>query len=205
MNGEHITNYPLCWPPGWTKETTLIRSQFGKWQKPVSIGKATSLILDQLRLMTPSVPDWNVIISTDLKLRRDGLPYSNQIQPDEKGAAVWWRPSRKSEDRRVLALNKYDRIGDNLYAIGKTLEAMRSIERWGSGEILERTFTGFAALPYLSGSWREVLNYYGDDQHDAFKAYKVARSAAHPDKGGSDEGFVAVNAAWKEAQTELAL
>lgn len=204
MNGDHITSSPLCWPPDWIKETTYIRSRFGKWNKPVSIQSATVHILMQLRLMTPSVPEWNIIISSDLRLRLDGLPISSQRQPEEKGVAVWWRPNEESKDYRVIALNKYDRIGDNLYAIGKTLEAMRSIERWGSGEILERTFTGFTALPYLSGSWREVLDYYGGNLAEAERAYKTARSGAHPDHGGTSERFGEVNVAWGRAQVELA-
>lgn len=202
---EHITASPLCWPPGWKREKKQIRSRFGTWKKPVTIYAATTLILDQLRLMTPKVPSWNVIISTDLRLRNDGLPYSGQREPDEKGAAVWWRPNQDSEEMKVLALNKYDRIADNLYAIGKTLESLRSIERWGSGEIIERTFTGFVALPYITTPqpWRDVLGFEGNDIVGAEEAYRRARSKAHPDKGGSTELYQAVIDAWSQAINEL--
>jgi hypothetical protein len=110
-----------------------------------------------------------VIISSDLKLRNDGLPYSNQRTPEDNGIAVWWKIDG---ERRVIAPDKYTKIEDNLYAIGKTLEAMRGIERWGGGEIMVRTFTGFTALPGPDGPepesaviyWREVEGriYWGD-------------------------------------------
>jgi hypothetical protein len=197
---EHITASPLTWPDGWTRTKSPERSRFGKWQKPVSIAVATTFVLEELRRM--GIGDWNVIISTDLRLRQDGLPYSNQREPDDKGASVWWKDG---DEQRVIALDKYDRIADNIYAIGKTIEAMRGIERWGGGEILERTFTGFTALPNPDAqpSWRDVLDYYGDDIDDANTAYKVARAVAHPDKGGDTDRFYLVNQAWEQAEQEL--
>ncbi len=199
---EHITASPLTWPAGWQRTVKPARSRFGKYQKPISIAKATRNVLHELKLM--GIPNFNVIISTDLRLRNDGLPYSVQREPKDKGIAVWWK---KGEQQRVIALDKYDRIADNLWAVVKTIEAMRGIERWGSGEILERTFTGFNALPspedMNASRWRDVLNYHGDDIDDANVAYKIARSKAHPDKGGDIEQFHLINKAWKHAEVEL--
>jgi len=199
---EHITASPLCWPNGWTRTKIKESSRFGCLNKPVSIAKATRFVLAELHRM--GTPDFRVIISTDLRLRNDGLPYSNQRDPADKGCSVWWKNGDK---QMVLALDKYDRIADNLYAIGKTVEAMRGIERWGSGEILERTFTGFQALPdpesMSQPNWRHVLNYSGDSLDGANVAYKIARKAAHPDHGGSGDLFHAVNRAWADAEREL--
>lgn len=199
---DHVTASPLCWPQGWKRSISKESSRFGKWNKPVSIAKATDFVLEELRRM--GIPDYNVIISTDLKLRNDGLPYSSQRDPNDKGCSVWWKDGSK---QMVLALDKYDRIADNLYAIGKTVEAMRGIERWGSGEILERTFTGFQALPDPSNAtvegWRQILDYYGNDIKEANSAYKVARKKAHPDHGGSSDQFYKVNEAWAKAEAEL--
>lgn len=165
--------------------------QGNHWKRDVTISEAASHALDQLRIM--GVHHEDVIVSTDLKLRLDGLPYSNQREPEDPGAAVWWRPKGSKHDR-VIAIDIYDRIADNIYAIGKTLEAMRGIERWGGGEILERTFTGFAALPSPETAG-------GIDPHIIIgapleasldlkrHAYRVALSNAHPDKGGTPEQF----------------
>lgn len=199
---EHITASPLTWPQGWKRSKQLISSRFGKWNNPVSINKAVRFVIDNLRQM--GVSESEVIISTDLKLRNDGLPYSNQKNPSDTGAAVWWK---KDGEQKVIALDKYDRIADNIYAIGKTVDALRGIERWGGGEILNRTFTGFTALPDPNSAsqphWRTILDYQGSVLTEANKQYKKLRSRYHPDTGGSAEEFHILNLAWKQAEQEL--
>lgn len=201
---DHITASPLTWPDGWKRENGFERSRFGTYHNKPSAAAGTDLVLDQLRMM--GVPDYQVIVSTNLALRLDGLPRSNQPEPHDAGAAVWW----KDEDgnQKVLAVDKYHRVGCNLYAIGKTLEAMRGISRWGGGEILERTFTGFTALPSPDEvnrpHWRKILHYEGGDLAECERAYRKARSRAHPDKGGDDDLMYMVSAAWEQAKQELA-
>ena len=150
------------------------------------------------------IPYFNVIISTNLELKNDGLPRSKQKIIKDKGVAVWWK---EGEQQRVIALDKYNRIADNIYAVAKTIEAMRGIERWGSGEILERTFTGFNALPSPETvsvpSWRNVIEYFGDNLVDAKLAYKQMSSKHHPDRGGDVDHFNLINRAWLQAETEL--
>lgn len=199
---EHITASPLTWPQGWPRTKIRKASQFGRNGKALTINRGIQFVLEQLRMM--NVPGRNVIVSTDLKLRNDNLPYSNQRRPDDSGVAVWWK---KHGEQRVIALDKYTKIEDNLHAIGKTLEAMRGIERWGGGEILNRTFTGFTALPgpdqVSQPLWRVVLDYYGTSKAEARDKYRQARKVAHPDHGGTDEQFHAVEQAWLAAQEEL--
>ena len=206
---EHITASPLTWPEGWKRTKVRKSSQF-KTKKSVGYGfdnitiaKAVNFVLEELHRM--GVPDFKVIISTDLKLRQDGLPISKQRKPEDVGAAVWWK---EDGNQRVLALDKYERIADNIYAIGKTIEALRGIERWGSGEILERAFTGFDALPgpdhVIARSWRDVLDYYGDDLKEAETAFRKATMKTHPDRdGGSETAFHEVTQAWEQARGEL--
>ena len=55
-----------------------------------------------------------------------------------------------------------------LMRLAKSIEAMRGIERWGPSQMMERTFTGFAALPEKSGSdWWDVLQVRRDASRDA--------------------------------------
>jgi len=199
---ENISSSPLTWPEGWTRSTNYERSRFGKWNKPISIAKATVCVLEELKRM--GINSRDVIISTDLKLRNDGLPYSSQREPANKGAAVWWMDG---DSQKVLALDKYDRIADNLYAISKTIEAMRGIRRWGSGEILDRVFKGFTSLPspdsVIQPPWREVFAYDGHDLAVVNAVYKKLRSKYHPDKGGDAVTFDKVVKAWADAEAEL--
>lgn len=201
---DHITSYPLCWPDGWCRLGCEESSRFGKFNKPVSIAKATEFVLAELK--RKGIPDYNVIISADLRLRNDGLPYSTQREPEDKGCSVWWR---EGDTRKVIAIDKYNRVADNLYSIGKTIEALRGIARWGSGEVLERTFSGFDALPpagsVMTGEepWYVVLDI--DPEHRDMpelieQVYKSLRSDAHPDNGGSNEQFNRVQKAWETYQ-----
>lgn len=196
---DEITAYPLTWPEGWKRAGTIIDAQFDRSR---TIAQAIQFTLKQLELM--NVPSWDVIISSDLKLRRDGLPYSNQPKPIDKGVSVWWK---KNQKQQVIALNQYSRIEDNIYAIGKTLEAMRSIKRWGSGEIIERTFTGFQALPNPDAEkdWRDVLQVGTPcTLEECERNYKLLRRTAHPDHtGGSDDKFIELQRAIQQARKEL--
>ena len=198
---EHITSHPLCWPEGWKKESEQIRSRFGKWDKPISVARATDFVLDELFRM--GIPDYMVIISTNLQLRNDGLPRSNQREPDDTGVSVWWNEYNSDDsDRKVIAIDKYDRVADNLWAIAKTIEAMRGIERWGSGEIMERTFTGFQALPPSQENtipqWWQILDVDPTDPYPVIlKSFKRLRSKYHPDKiTGDPDKFKSVISAF---------
>lgn len=68
-----------------------------------------------------------------------------------------------------FACEKWQDVYGNIYAIGKTIEALRGIERWGTGDMVEQAFTGFVALPprnlpmkssaFLRSSMRIVRQY----------------------------------------------
>lgn len=143
------------------------------------------------------IPDFQVVISTNVQLRLDGLPYSNQKEPTDTGAAVYFT---LDGEKKVIACDKYNTVGDNLYAIGKTIEATRAIERWGS-VTTKQAFAGYAALAEKTGpSCWEVLglsNTAFADSDNARKfgptmimdAYRRRARETHPDNGGSAEAF----------------
>lgn len=218
-----MTRYPLAWPDGWKRCPTAARkrAQFHKserqysstgdssWmrKRDVTIADGTTRVLDALRRF--GVLDGDAIISTNLQVRLDGLPRSGQSEPADPGVAVYW--TRAGEAPVCMAVDRYDRVADNLAAIAATLEAMRSIERHGGAQILARAFTGFTALPRATPAgrpWREVLGFEdpgsGLTRADVEVAYLRARGKAHPDRpGGSHEAFLAVQSAYEEAQREL--
>ncbi|MDJ0712576.1 MAG: hypothetical protein QNJ14_19490 [Woeseiaceae bacterium] len=131
----------------------------------------------------------DVVISSDLKLRLDGLPRSSQREPEDPGVCVYWVTA--AGDRRCMAIDRYDKIADNLAAIAATLEAMRSIERHGGAEILDRAFTGFTALPAPADEpWWSVLDYQSESDALASEFEKRARkrlSMVHADTGTGDD------------------
>jgi hypothetical protein len=70
------------------------------------------------------------------RVRGAGRPYVGQRISDS-GAAVYF--TRKGRDQ-CIACDKWDSVRDNLHAIGKTIEALRGIDRWGTGEMVDAAF-----------------------------------------------------------------
>lgn len=203
MNNE-VVAYPLSWPAGWRRCAHRTRARFGKkvehrdgngelasWKRSegLSVSEGTQRVLAALTAM--GVSTYHVVISTNLALRNDGLPRSGQRAPDDPGAAVYWS---KGKDRRCIAVDRYDRVQDNLAAIAATLEAMRAIDRHGGAEILDRAFTGFTALPQPE-QWWQVL---GVSSHatraEIDAAYRVLAMKHHPDRGGDGDAMSRLNA-----------
>lgn len=222
-----VQAYPLAWPAGWERTPAADRrrgffsrgerqyfSQPGgsSWMRylDLSVADAVGRVLSQLERM--GVIRENIVISTNLRVRLDGLPRSGQRAPEDPGAAVYWEDNTVDGwPRRCMAVDLYDRVEHNLAALAATLDAMRTIDRHGGAEILDRAFTGFTALPppvVAQKPWREVLGCQGID-HAAYPidvvkgSYLRERSKAHPDKGGSQEQFLAVQAAYEQAAREL--
>lgn len=198
---------PLTWPDGWprTPEHRRTSAKFGKrekhreynWQskKPLSIADGVSRVTDELEKL--GVKHGDMIISTNLQLRLDGLPRSGQGEPRDSGVAVYW--VAKGKPQRVMAVDTYNRVADNLAAIAATLEAMRAIERHGGAQILDRAFTGFTALPSSGPAWHVVLgvrpNATADEIRDAYRRKAMEK---HPDTGGSHAAMAELNAARDE-------
>lgn len=141
----------------------------------------------------------NPILSTNIRVRLDGLPYSNQSQPDDRGAAIYFDLKGKPVS---LACDRWDRVEDNIWAIVKHIESLRGQDRWGVGNI-EQAFRGYLALPErTSGSaWWEVLGVAVNASAEQVKdAYRLLAKKHHPDSGGDTEMFHRVQEAFRMAQ-----
>lgn len=191
--------FPLNWPEGWRRTAQPAKSKFD-----VSFAAARDGLLEQLRLMGATYP----VLSTNIELRRDGLPYANQPEPKDKGVAIYFGWKGK---QHVLACDRWDRIKDNIRALEKTVEAMRGIDRWGASTILERSFEAFVALPPSAGArkrtWRQVLGFppsSNPDRQGIEIQYRARAKKCHPDAGGSTEAMSELSAARDEALKEIA-
>jgi hypothetical protein len=188
--------YPLSWPTGWRRTPaaerrparffTVNRSFNGyvSQQRGVTVAESVKRVLRELDRMRADDP----VISTNLALRRDGFPLSDQRAPADPGAAVYWTDGRR---RNVMAIDIYSTVADNLAAIAATLDAMRAIERHGGAMVLERAFTGFAAIaaPDNFDAWA-ILGLRPGATPDSIRA-KFAELAKrhHPDAGGDRYEF----------------
>ena len=103
---------------------------------------------------------------------------------------------------RCMAMDRYDEVQDNLAAVAATLEAMRSIERHGGAAILDRAFTGFAALPAPeapSGWWVVLGVAESAGPVEIRAAHRVLAQAHHPDRGGDPARMAATRRAWRRS------
>jgi len=205
-----ITAYPLAWPIGW-KRTAAERRQFGRfgtarqsangsWRNraDITVHMATMRLRDELRRM--AVRDDDLVLSTNLRLRLDGLPRSDQAAPADPGAAVYWTDPWTAAPR-CMAIDLYTKVEQNIAALAATVEALRAIERHGGAVVLERAFTGFTALPAPAGAgqarpWWEVLGVPRSAHHsDILAAYRRKAGQLHPDRGGSADAMAELNLA----------
>lgn len=177
--------FPLQWPAGKPRTVYPSGSMFGAR----SIDQATKLLQQEVKRLGGS----SLVISSNTKLRLDGLPYSNQAQPADRGVAVYFGLKGK---QMCFACDRWDKVQDNIYAITKTIEALRGIERWGSGSMVEQAFTGFVALPAPKDP-HEILGVRpGATPDEIDAAYRQKAKAAHPDTpGGSVEAMQDLNEA----------
>src|SRR5260370_33249858 len=211
------TRYPLCWPDGWKRTRLRIRAQFGT--QPRGAGKSRISVTEAIdrvgyELGRMGVDHGNIIVSTNLPLNIHGPPRRDR-EPGDPGAAVYWvktdpfRPATGPQSK-VMAIDRYDRVADNIAAIAATLEHMRGIERHGGAEILERVFTGFAQLPERAGGrgWRGILGLPPEAQpsQDAIGSrFRELSKDRHPEKpGGSRELFDELVWARASARRDLA-
>ncbi len=191
--------HPLQWPLGWKRTAN--------WDRPrskykVSEGRARDELYESIRLLGGD----GTIISSNLRLTRGGRPYTNQPLPQDSGVAVYWARKGKQE---VMACDKWMHPWENMRAIYHAIEGLRSMERAGATQIMERAFQAFQ-LPTGEGpSWRAVLKIEPHLTPTVDFVKRIARDrlrAYHPDNKatGDEEEYKAVERAQREALQELA-
>jgi len=189
-----IESFPLSWPLGYkvTKKNARKQSLFKQTADQVQKN-----LRQQLHLLEAD----KVVISTNIPLRKDGYFYSDMAHSEiaEPGAAVYFRYKGKDV---VMCCDQYLTVADNLNALGKSINAIRDMERWGVSDFIERIFTGFKALPEQTNgfAWWLVLGVKEDATQDEIKAaYRNLSKVRHPDTGGDAASFSALTTAYQQA------
>jgi len=197
--------FPLHWPDG-QPMTPSYRRKKAKFS--TTFAAARNHLLNELRLLGARY----VVISTNLPTRRDGLPYANQAQPAVPGVAVYFD---FNGEQMVFACDRWTKIEHNIRAVGKTIEAIRGIARWGSTDMMKRAVSAFKALPSQppAEDWRKVLGFppgFADHPHSYGTALTMAKNKYrelaliyHADRGGNEDEMKRLNAAMEAAEREL--
>lgn len=211
-----VQRYPLAWPTGWKRSKSHERKRAPfhghksvptyngatyRQKESLSIGDATSRLAGELRRLGVRDVDW--LISSNLRVRLDGLPYADQRNPDDVGVAVYFKLSGKD---RCLACDAWHRIADNMAAIAGHIEAIRAIDRYKVGT-LDQAFAGYVGLPSKGSTWRTTLGFKPEQTvtlDEVQRAFRDRAKTAHPDiHGGSHDAMASLTSARDEAVQEL--
>ena len=194
-----ITAYPLAWPAHKlrTHHWKIERSGFDR-------RRSFATVRDELVREIERLGGRSLIISTNIPLRQDGLPYATFSKIKDFGVAVYFKRDGKD---MAFACDRWDRIEDNMHAITKTIDALRGVARWGTGDMMQAAFTGFTALPApivasMARHWTDVLDLPGNATADDIAAtFRRLASKHHPDRHGGDAAAMTeLNAALKDCQ-----
>lgn len=212
MNDD-VTRYPLCWPPGRPRTPAGERthSQFHRRAKvegasytqklAITLAGARRMLQEELDRLGAA----SIILSTNIELTKYGEPRSDRRPPTDPGAAVYF--THQGRDM-AFACDRWNKVEENVRAIAKTIEALRGIERWGTGEMVQAAFTGFLELPVHTppAPWYAALGVKAHDSTEAVKdAYSKLVLKNHPDRGGDTETMAEINRAFEAFKRERAL
>lgn len=120
------TAYPLYWPPGRPRA----KERFVNRAFKQSFASARDACAREVKLLGGT----GLVVSTNVPLKRDGL--------SDPGVAVYFvRGGREL----CFACDRWVHVQDNMHAIALTIEALRGIARWGTGDMMEAAFRGYRA------------------------------------------------------------
>ena len=181
--------YPLHWPSGWKRTD---HPEFSRFDTPLA--QARDGLVRELDMLGAT----SVIISTNIELRRDGLPYASRRPPEDTGVAVYFKLDGQDQ---CIPCDKWLYVQDNLHAVELTVAALRGLERWGAKDMVSAAFRGFKALPESASgqAWYEVLGIEPVATLAEIKtAYKRLVRTHHPDTGGSNGSFITLQEAYRQ-------
>jgi hypothetical protein len=181
-----MSHYPLLWPENWPRTRNPGKSQF-----KTSLSAAIKNVQGSIQLF-----------AKDSGQKVEGLLVSNNVSlmdsnPKDSGVAVYFTWDGIST---CIAVDRYQKIEENLQAIHHVIEAERTKLRHGGLNLVRAAFRGYAALPPPSRAKRspwDVLGVpRGASQEEIDSAYREQAKKAHPDAdGGSQEAMQELNEA----------
>lgn len=208
LNAE-AQRYPLSWPIGWQRthkhqrrrarflrrETVTSTTGGGSWQRSadLSVEQARRRLEDELRRLGATA----VLLSSNVELRLDGMPRSDRRPPEDPGVAIYFKLKNKD---RCLAVDRWDKVADNIAALAAHIDAIRRIERYGVGT-LDQAFAGYTALPPTEADWWLILGVSERATLEEVEtAFRERAKKLHPDVGGTHEDMAQLTEAREYAR-----
>jgi len=191
---ESIEAYPLHWPLGYrrTAPGQRISSPFKQ-----SMDKAQQFLRKEIERIKAK----KLIVSSNVPVRQDGGLYTDWMvrKIDDPGVAIYFQLDGQQVS---MCCDQYKTVWENVYALGKSIEALRAIDRYGTSEFIKRAFSGFKELPEQSSgrTWWEILEVSKSASPEIVRqAYLSKIKKAHPDAGGSHEQFIQIQKAYEQS------
>lgn len=208
MSIAHVTTYPLDWPVGWERTPEQYRRRAYSTFGHITFDRARRSLLDELRKLKAR----DVVLSTNQPLRLDGQPLAATRIITDPGVAVYI--TRTDGRQYAMARDAYVEMAANMRSLALAIEHLRGLERHGGDLMVERAFSGFAALP-APGQRPSCWVILGIDPVTEARlldpalrakaineAYRAKARVLHPDAGGTDQQMSELNAARNEALRE---
>lgn len=194
-----MENYPLQWPLGYTRTPSYKRQRSNFKQ---TMDGAQRFLRDELRRLGAK----DLIVSTNIPIRQDGGMYAAYMgkKLEDPGVAIFFKWNKKEV---TMCCDQYNTVWENTYALGKGIEAIRGMERWGVSDFIERAFTGFTAIEAPKEvkplEWYDILECRPDSTEEVIKAnYRRLCKDWHPDIAGpaGEQKIRAINNAYELAK-----
>ena len=184
-----IQPYPLSWPMGQPR-TPAHRRRDSRFKLTTRFSVWAALQAELGRFSAKSI-----VITSNVPLRPSGSPYPGAARLPDPGVAAYFA---RAQQHYAIACDTYRRVEENARALCATLDAMRRIDRHGSGHLLAQALSGFAELP-PAPSWWTILGLPEPpvDQKIAKHALRSHLGNAHPDRGGNRAAMMEIQAAGK--------
>jgi hypothetical protein len=194
MTTTTIEAYPLTWPEGWPR-----KMQHQRMTSPyrVTMHGAAKQIVRELKLDGAR----DIVISTNVPAKLDGTPYARMAEPKDPGVAVYW--TDRDREPRVIAIDCWRTVRENMRAVGMAIASLRTFERTGAKEVQRRAYTGFARLPAGGDHWATLGLARGSSVEQIMGRYRDLAREHHPDRGGSAQRFDEISKAMQAAIREV--
>jgi hypothetical protein len=162
------------------------------------MGRTIRQLMDELRRLGAI----DIVVSSNIPTRSDGLPYAESRRIEDPGIACYFTFKKKS---LVMARDGFTSPAGNIRSLTLAIEGLRLLERHGGSHMLEKAFTGFLAItpPDWKKPWHEVFGVKPDWRGDIDTLYREKARSRHPDVGGVDGLMAELNVAYHEAKQEL--
>jgi len=181
-----IDGYPLQYPVGKQRTIRPERARFGQH----SVSQAINYLKDEVYRLGGK----DLVISTNLVLTLTGIPKSGQRNPSDSGVAVYFKLKDKDQ---CFPCDRWDKVEHNIWAIYKSIEALRGLERWGAKDMVESAFKGFQALPSPDQITNTKVRYFAgcNTLSEGKERFRNMVAELHPDnkETGDQNKFIELN------------